>query len=300
MFSTLFGIAVINGVTTTLNEAKIPLIDRGFLFGHAIFETLLYHKNDIVDWDSHYARLQNGCAQLKIASPTYDALKRLCHLAINEMKKLISSSALESEFLQIQERLSIKILVTGGDYPDLMPSFSATSQLHPNIYLICRPAPIITIQSRLNGYKLKTVLDERGSLSTRVKNTNYLFSFLCLDNAQENGFDDILFINASGDYTEGATSSLIWFDKTYHVYSTPPIGNCLAGTSVLQLKNKLIQSGYLFDYRSLQQNQISQCVGCALVSSVRGVMPIKSIDKTTFEIKTHESFFKILIELLDS
>jgi D-alanine transaminase len=300
MFDTLFGIAIINGDVTTLSDAKIPLIDRGFLFGHAIFETILYQNNEFVDWIAHYDRLNNGCEKLRIPCPNNKTLFALCNRAIDETKKLIQTSQLETSFIQIQERLSLKILITGGTDPDLISPTQRDPCSTPNIYLVCRPAQKIPLEKRLQGYSAKTFLDERGRFATSIKNTNYVFAFLCLNNAIENHYDDILYLNSSDEYTEGATSSFLWFDHTLHVYSAPPIGNCLPGTSILTLKQKLLRSGYTFTYQALKQDKLSECAGCAFISSVRGVMPIKSIDNHSFDIKTCESFFKFLIELVDS
>lgn len=300
MFSTSFGIAIINGDVTLLKDAKISLMDRGFLFGHALFETLLYKNNDLIEWNSHYQRLHQGCRKLKLICPGSHDLFAECQRAIDKIKTLIFASNLHTEFSAINERLSVKILMTGGDDPDLISSTALQSKIKPNIYIICRPVPLMALARRMQGYKLKTFLDERGVFSTSVKNTNYLFSFLCLDSAHTDGFDDILFINTNGDYTESATSTFLWFDDKFHIHTTPPTGNCLAGTSILTLETQLIKAGYSFDYRPLNENKISECVGCALISSIRGLIPIKSIDNTVFDIDEYTSFFKCLIEFLKS
>ena len=64
-------LAWVNGVTTTLAEAKIPVTDAGFRLGYGIFETMRgYHQGRLFRLDAHLDRLQSGACFLGIPIDT--------------------------------------------------------------------------------------------------------------------------------------------------------------------------------------------------------------------------------------
>ena len=57
----------INGVITPIQEAKISVFDRGFLFGDSVYEVTYTENNTILYFDEHLTRLYNSAKILKMS-----------------------------------------------------------------------------------------------------------------------------------------------------------------------------------------------------------------------------------------
>ncbi len=284
------GFASVNGVITKLEDARIELIDRGLLFGHALFETLFVRNGHINQWKKHYLRLKHSCQKVLIQCPLEDDLKTRCENLLQKMQSKTPPS----------QSLSLKIIVTGGSESKLFTFSNELKALNSNIYIICETAQMLSNEQRLAGFKVKSFLDERGTVLKELKSVDYLFNFLTLRSAKIEGYEDVLLRNEDGFITEGVTSSFLWFDNDYSICFTPPKGNCLAGTTVMALISKLKEHNISFKYQMLNKNEATNCVGCAMVSSIRGLVPIRQIDDIKFDIYRHIDFYHTLIEMLDS
>ena len=204
MSQNINGVACINGEIMPLDSAKISLSDRGLLFGHSLFETVLIKKDEFVNWELHFQRLVNGCKKIFITPPNELELKNQCERLISAFNVKYAS-----------DKKSLKIIISGGYSFDI----SDYNPMNPcNIYIICRSAPNHILKPYRAGIKLKSFKDERSSFLIDVKTCNYLFNFMCLQEAKNSLFDDVLFKDSESFYTECATSSLIWFDKNFIVH----------------------------------------------------------------------------------
>jgi D-alanine transaminase len=66
-------IVFVNGVYTPLADAKISIMDRGFLFADGVYEVSAVLDGRLVDNDAHLARLRRSLSALQIPNPHSDA-----------------------------------------------------------------------------------------------------------------------------------------------------------------------------------------------------------------------------------
>ena len=59
----------LNGEYQPLNEAKVSVLDRGFIFGDGIYEVVPVYGKKLFRFDEHLARLGRSLAKLRIANP---------------------------------------------------------------------------------------------------------------------------------------------------------------------------------------------------------------------------------------
>ena len=59
----------LNGEYLPLNEAKVSVLDRGFIFGDGIYEVVPVYGRKLFRFDEHMARLGRSLAKLRIANP---------------------------------------------------------------------------------------------------------------------------------------------------------------------------------------------------------------------------------------
>ena len=55
-------------------STQVPVSDRGFLYGHGIFETIAVEHNKPIFWDLHLQRLRAGCQRLGLVLPEENIL----------------------------------------------------------------------------------------------------------------------------------------------------------------------------------------------------------------------------------
>jgi D-alanine transaminase len=59
----------LNGAFSSLQDAKISVLDRGFIFGDGVYEVLPAYGGRIFRLDQHLARLDRSLAELRMANP---------------------------------------------------------------------------------------------------------------------------------------------------------------------------------------------------------------------------------------
>lgn len=272
----------INNKITPIDQAQIPITDRGFLFGHSLFETILVYQGKIIQWQAHFERLKQGCLKSLIAVPHESELHSLAKKVIAEQIKQQGAST--------SDKLSLRIMVTGGNSLDLAIKNSETDPQNSNVMMICRAASLPNQDMLDKGISLASCPDVRNPALLDVKSTHYLFNLLALENAKAQGFDDALFVRKHS-FTESTTANFIWLDHKFQVHSAPFDQNCLPGTTLSLLVKIFEKKGIPFSWKALTQKNVFQCQGAAIVSSLRGVLAVRQIDQTQFDVSKSKDFF---------
>ena len=71
-------IAYVNGSFVPLSEAKVSILDRGFLFADGIYEVAAVLDGKLIDNASHLARLERSVGEIALALPeTTDRIQAL-------------------------------------------------------------------------------------------------------------------------------------------------------------------------------------------------------------------------------
>lgn len=272
------GIVWLDGQISSLDSARIPVSDRGLLFGHAIFETLLAIDGSLVMWDAHFARLRAGALRARLGCPDEQFLRGALSKTLQAFLEKFGESA--------NKRVSVRLLLTGGDSLSLQPRRSDKGELsQARMMIICREAGGPDEEVKRLGYALKTCPDARSKELVDIKSCSYLWNMMCLDDAQLEGYDDALFVNPNGEISESTTASFVWMSKEDQVVcSAPQENNVLPGTTLLCLQNALEAMGHKILWKALRVNDFQSVLACAIVSSVRGLVPVRKIDQFVFDV----------------
>ena len=83
-------IVFVNGVYTPLADAKISIMDRGFLFADGVYEVSAVLGGQLVDNDAHLARLRRSLSALQIPNPHY--LKFGCDFDLTSIVPIVKTS----------------------------------------------------------------------------------------------------------------------------------------------------------------------------------------------------------------
>src|SRR5215831_8032243 len=83
-------IAYVNGSFVPLSEAKISILDRGFLFADGIYEVAAVLDGKLIDNDSHLARLERSVGEISLKLP--ESLERIVEI----QRELVARNKLEN------------------------------------------------------------------------------------------------------------------------------------------------------------------------------------------------------------
>jgi D-alanine transaminase len=182
-------IAYVNGAFVPLSEAKVSVLDRGFLFADGIYEVSAVLDGKLVDNDSHLARLARSVGEIKLPLPeTIARIKEIQH-------ELIIRNQLTDGLVYIQ--------VTRG--ADVGRDFAFPKGVKPTLMMFTSVKDIVNAASAKTGIGVITVPDIRWSRRD-IKSVALLAQVLAKQAAAEAGAGEAWMIE-DGKVTEGGSSS---------------------------------------------------------------------------------------------
>ena len=181
----------LNGKLVPRQEAKISVLDYGFLFGFGLYETVRAYEGKPFRLDNHLARLRYSGERLGIVIHT-----ALIREAVHQVIKANGFG---------QTRL--RICVSGGE-GELSPNPDSCKL--PTIAVLASEYKPPSRAKYLRGYQTVLSAIRRNSLSpvTYLKSANALESLLARRDAKDAGADEALFLNEKGYLTEAAGSNV--------------------------------------------------------------------------------------------
>jgi D-alanine transaminase len=182
-------IAYVNGSFVPLNEAKVSILDRGFLFADGIYEVSAVLDGKLVDNASHLARLERSVGEISLALP--ETLARIVEI----QRELIARNQLASGLVYIE--------VTRG--ADVGRDFAFPKGVKPTLVMFTSVKDIINAPSARTGIGVITVPDIRWTRRD-IKSVALLAQVLAKQAAAEAGAGEAWMIE-DGKVTEGGSSS---------------------------------------------------------------------------------------------
>ena len=188
-------IAYVNGDFVPLSEAKVSVLDRGFLFADGIYEVSAVLDGKLIDNESHLARLERSVGEIKLPLPeTVARIKEIQH-------ELIARNAVKDGLVYIQ--------VTRG--ADKGRDFAFPKGVKPTLMMFTSVKDIVNAASAKTGIGVITVPDIRWSRRD-IKSVALLAQVLAKQAAAEAGCGEAWMIE-DGKVTEGGSSSAFILTK---------------------------------------------------------------------------------------
>jgi D-alanine transaminase len=185
----LDSIAYVNGSFVPLQEAKVSILDRGFLFADGIYEVSAVLDGRLVDNDSHLARLQRSVGEISLALP--ESIERIIEI----QKELIARNKLDAGLVYLE--------VTRG--ADKGRDFAFPKGVTPTLIMFTSVKDIVNAASARTGIGVITVPDIRWTRRD-IKSVALLAQVLAKQAAAEAGAGEAWMIE-DGKVTEGGSSS---------------------------------------------------------------------------------------------
>lgn len=276
------GLIAVNGVFKKPDQASIPALDRGFLFGDNVFETLCAFDQKILNINKHLSRLRRSAATLELDIPWSD-------------------EELEFELQTATEQFaapkkSLRLVVTRGTGLGISPAETLT----PNRVLIVLPAKPENLTTLEQGIKLEIKFLPYTEREATAKTGNYLRSILAVKKAQANGFDDVLWCNADREVAEASTANIFLLGRHGDLVeiATPAINTgVLAGITRMTLINLLNQAQIPVTERIIDRDEIPRFDEAFVCSTVRGLVPVQQINNHKLHTMRKNSVFRHILRL---
>ncbi|MBL9080075.1 MAG: aminotransferase class IV [Planctomycetes bacterium] len=250
----------VDGVVTPEADARIPVLDRGFLFGDSIYEVVRTHGQVPFGWPEHWQRLQASAAALRL---------RL-DLGEREVARRVAATLAAADHGDSY----VRIIVTRGTGQS--PSIDlAQAGSTPRWVVFVRRLATPPTDVRLCIVDRLRV--DRRALDPATKSGNYLNNVLALAEAKDRGGTDCLMCNGEGNITEASTANV--FARLDGVWCTPPLtAGILAGVTRALLLEFLPTVGERTAERDLRPQDLRRADEIFLSSTLRDIGPVTHLD----------------------
>jgi len=273
---TVFIQANTNGRLHPASEPSLPPLNRGYLYGDAIYEVWRTYGGVLFAWEEHWRRLRVSAAALHLDLP-FEPGRILGEIA--------RTAAAHRQAGGYAGELYVRLQISRGGGPIGLDIALADT---PDFVLLVQPCPELSAEKARDGLRLSLARDLRrnsaDTLNPAWKTGNYLNNLLCLREARARGADEVVILNLAGEVTEAAVSNIAFVrDKTL---VTPPLrAGILSGiTRGLVLSTVAAEAGLAVEEAALTERDFAAMRECFLMSTTKDIVPVASIDGCRFEV----------------
>jgi D-alanine transaminase len=252
----------LNGEYGSLRDAKVSVLDRGFIFGDGVYEVVPVYGARLFRFDEHMARLSRSLAKVRIANP-HDAAQWLerCRKLV---AALVDRSGATDQLVYIQVTRGVAL----RDH--VMPT-----DVEPTVFIMANPMKPPTAEQRHHGVACVTARDfrwERGD----IKSISLLGNVLARQISADHGAVETVMFR-DGYLTEAATCN-VWVVHEGALLGPPKSEHVLEGIRYELLRELCEETGIAFNLRPIPEADVLAADELMLSSATKEVLPITTLD----------------------
>jgi len=252
-------IAWVDGRIGRASEARVPLLEHGFLFGDGVFEGIRVTPAGIFRFHDHLKRLETAARAVGIEVP--GGFARVADVA----RETTRAWGARDGYLRLIVSRGVGAL---GIDPATCPE--------PAIFCIAAgPAAAPEAGVALVTSSLRRPASD--ALDPRVKSMNYLNNVLAKREAGLRGADDALVLNARGLIAEASATNVFAISGD-RLETPPPSDGALEGLTRRTILELAPELGLEPRERSLGRFDLYAADAVFLTGSRAGVIPVASLD----------------------
>ncbi len=248
----------LNGQFMPMDEARVPVMDRGFLFGDAVYEVIPFFHGVGFRLEQHLQRLQRSLDAVGI---------RVGQNWPELFQRLVEQNPAPHQAIYLQ--------ISRGVMPQRTLRYS--DAIEPTVFAYSYPIEMALGQplDRVACVSAVTVEDQRWGRCD-IKSTGLLANVLAARQAQDQGAQEALQVR-DGYLTEGAACNLFVVEQG--VIYTPSIGShILSGTTRSLVLELARQGGLDCIEQAIKAERLAAADEVWISSSSRGVVPVVEVD----------------------
>lgn len=244
----------LDGRLLPVAEARIDPLDRGFLFGDAVYEVVKVLRGSALFLAAHLERLAGGLEALDIARPA--RLAERC-------RELLAARPVDSGSLYLQ--------VTRGVAPR---THLPPREMEPTVLILAEPHPFDPPAGRPR--RLLSRDDPRGR-DAWIKSTSRAATVLGKLAARDAGVDEVLWVGPGGALREGGSSSF-FVRQDDRLLTHPLEGSLLPGITRRLLLERAAALGLAVSERSPLLAERQRWQEAFVCGTLTGVQPVAELD----------------------
>ena len=248
----------LNGRFVPVREASISPLDRGFLYGDGVFETMRSEKGCILYLEDHLERM-------------FDSLRALRINSLPELNWHDLAMELVKRNNLLNEVASLKIIVSRGICQGLGLPFCQS----PTICIIAQKYHAPKQEVYQQGWRLQVVRQGFAPPLAKHKSLNYLYFMLARQQALDDGADEALILDSHGKVAETSAGSIL--ARANGTWWTPANENQLPGVTVKVAARILRGKGREVQRRESGLDDLSCAETVWVLNSLLGIMPVYEI-----------------------
>lgn len=245
----------LNGEYLPLSQAKVSVLDRGFLFGDGVYEVMPWYQGNFLGFKSHIDRLNNSLAGIRLELPY--SLEKWQEILL----PLMDNSRNQYIYLQVTRGVAPK-----RDHLFPQPTI-------PTVFAMCNDIP--PFPEREQGIKGLTLDDNRWELCN-IKSTALLANVLLKQQAAEQGCAEAILVK-QGYVTEGSASNV--FAVIDGVLMTAPKSSGILAGVTRDIVLELAQANQIpVSERAVPVAALKTASEIWVASSTREIVPVVELD----------------------
>jgi len=256
----------VDGVITRTVDARVPVMDRGFLYGDSVYEVFRTYGGIPLFYDEHWARFENSA--------------RLIHLGLGltkaQMTDEIRQTIRMSNARAANRDVYVRYTVTRGIGPvDLFPD----PELVTRYVIIVKELQDWNPGFYRDGVRLavpQTRRNPTSALDPNIKGGNYLNNVLGVIEARALGADDCVMLDDAGLITE-ASNSNVFFVLDGGLITPGASAGHLRGLTKAAVEEACAADGLPTHAREITVEDLTRTSECFVTSATREIMPVVSL-----------------------
>jgi D-alanine transaminase len=256
----------LNGEMTTLRDARISVLDRGFIFGDGVYEVVPVYNGRLFRYAEHMARLDRSLAEMRIDNPFPAARWR--ELAL----QLVEAQARHAGTTPAETNQLVYIQVTRGV---AMRDHVMIPGLEPTVFMMANKMGLYGPEQRSKGFACVTADDFRWK-KAHIKSTSLAGAVMSRQiSADADALETIMF--RDGMLSEAAASN-VWVVKDGTVYGAPKDNLVLEGIRYGLLEQLCRTAGIPFELRRIPRDEVVAADELLLSSATKEILPVTTLD----------------------
>ncbi|MDD3883839.1 MAG: D-amino acid aminotransferase [Gallionella sp.] len=250
----------LNGAYLPIEEARIPVLDRGFILGDGVYEVIPAYSGRAFRLGEHLRRLQHSLDGIRLSNPHSEAQW------VEIVETLIARNEGEDQYLY----LHVTRGVAKRDHAFPNPSVA------PTVFAMSSPLPTPAPELLQSGIRCITMPDNRW-LRCDIKAISLLPNVLLRQSAIEAGCSESLLIRDDSFLTEGAASNI--FVVKDGVLLAPPKDHLMLPGITYDVILEMAEANAIpCEVRRIAKAEVFSADELLLTSSTKEVLAITTLD----------------------
>jgi len=252
--------AYVNGSFVPLDEAKVSILDRGFLFADGIYEVTAVIDGRLVDTPRHMARLQRSAREIGMTlAETPERIEAI-------ERELIARDGLTEGVVYLQA-------TRGAEDRDFLPA----PDLAPTLVMFTQAKALVNSAAARAGIAVATVPDIRWGRRD-IKSVMLLAQVLAKQEAARRGAGDAWLVTEDGMVTEGASSTAWILTRDGRLVTRDKSHVTLPGCTGDALADLVGELGLAIDFRPFSVDEALAAREAFNSAAGSLILPIIAID----------------------